>query len=102
MSGSPIFEWLCDEISGRTTLGPLQSRGTVRLALKEAGLEPRTISKAQALVIVERLLPRMLQVRGVANFTEICTKVGHALRLLKEQQAGPESAEAIFARLGKK
>ena len=67
MSSSPLFDWLCDEISKRTTLGLLQSRGTVRLALKDAGIELRTLNKTQALVIVERVLPHELQLRGVGN-----------------------------------
>jgi hypothetical protein len=102
MSTSPVFEWLSSEIAKRTTCGLPQSRGTVRLALKDAGLEPRTLNKEQALVIVERLLPRELELRGVSNASALCAELGQALQKLKLEPAGPESAESIFSRLGRK
>jgi hypothetical protein len=102
MSTSPIFEWLCTELVRRGPLDLPQSRGTVRLALKDAGLEPRTLTKDQTFVIIERVLPHELQVRGVANAVSLCTGLGQALRALKVEQTVPESAETIFARFGRK
>jgi hypothetical protein len=83
-------------------LGLPQSRGTVRLALKDAGIELRTLNKSQALVLVERVLPHELQLRGVANAPALCAEICESLRTLRLEQASPETAEAIFARLGQK
>jgi phosphoribosylamine-glycine ligase len=101
VSSSPLFEWLCSEIATRTTLGLPQSRGTVRLALKDAGIELRTLNKGQALVIIDRVLPHELQLRGVGNAATLCAGISQALRALTLQQTGPDSAEAIFERLGR-
>jgi hypothetical protein len=102
MSTSPLFEWLSSELTQRTTLELLQSRGTVRLALKNAGLEPRTLNQEQALVLIERVLPHELKVRGIADADAVCGALSQALRKLQSQPAGPESAESIFSRLARK
>ena len=47
MAGSSAFEWLCTALEESTTLERLEARGTVRIALKEAGLEPRTVAFEQ-------------------------------------------------------
>jgi hypothetical protein len=102
MSTSPVFEWLCTELATRTGFDALKSRGTLRLALQSAGVEPRTLSKEHALVVVERVLPRELGLRGVANAPAVCTELALALRLMTFAKAGPESADAAFARLGRR
>ena len=83
-------------------LGLPQTRGTVRLALKDAGIELRTLNKTQAMVLVERVLPHELQLRGVANAPALCAGICQSLGTLWHEQATPETAEAIFARLGRK
>ena len=56
MPNSAAFEWTCQEIEGVTSLDTLEARGTVRLALKEAGLDARSASPHQIAVVVERIL----------------------------------------------
>ena len=102
MSSSYLFEWLCAELGKRTELGLPQSRGTVRLALKSAGIELRTLDKRQVLVLVERVLPHELQVRGVGDAAVLCAAISSSLRALQLPTVVPEAAEAIFARLGRK
>ena len=102
MSHSPVFEWLSEELARRSSLTLLQSRGTVRIALQSAGLEARTLKKEPALVVVERVLPRELTVRGIANAPTVCMELALALRLMTFTSTGPESPETAFARLGRK
>ena len=102
MSTSPVFEWLGAELSTHTGYNALNSRGTLRLALQSAGLEPRTLTKEQAEVVIARVLPQDLKLRGVADAATVCMRIGMALKLMRFAQAGPESAESAFARLGRK
>jgi hypothetical protein len=101
MNISPVFDWLCAEIGTLTGLDALKSRGTLRLALQGAGLEPRTLTKAQAEIIVARVLPNELKLRGIANADTRCVHLATSLRLMSFPQAAPESAESAFARLGR-
>ena len=102
MSTSPVFEWLCAELGVRTGFDVLKSRGTLRLALHGAGLEPRTLTKEQAELVVARVLPGELKLRGFADAPQRCSQIGLALKLMHFTQAVPESAEHTFARLGRK
>mgnify|MGYP000308260136 CR=1 FL=1 len=61
MSGSPAFEWLCSELQQRTKLTQVQARGTVRLMLSDAGLDPNHLRKNQLLVLIERLIDNQSQ-----------------------------------------
>jgi hypothetical protein len=102
VSSSPVFEWLCTELCNRTGLASLAGRGTLRLALQKAGLEPRTLTKEQGVVLVERVLAGELKLLGIANAVPLCTDIGLSLRLMAFAKNAPESAEAAFARLGRK
>ena len=46
---SPVFEFVAGEIERRSALATLEARGTVRLALKRAGLESSSVTSAQSL-----------------------------------------------------
>lgn len=102
MSTSPVFEWLCGEIGFQTGFDALKSRGTLRLALQSAGIEPRTLTKEQADVVVARVLPRELKLRGIADAASQCMRIGMALKLMSFAQIVPESADVAFARFGRK
>ena len=47
MPDSAAFEWTCNELEERCSLDRLEARGTVRLALKQAGLEARSVTPEQ-------------------------------------------------------
>lgn len=102
MSTSPVFDWLATELETRTGLDALKSRGTLRLALHGAGLEPRTLTKEQASVVIDKILPGELKLRGFSSAPSMCMHLAAALRLMVFSSSGPEAAEAAFARLGRK
>ena len=102
MAGSSAFEWLCTALEETTTLERLEARGTVRIALKEAGLEPRTVAPSELRVVVQNILPRELRNRGVPNEAALCDRMVAGLQVL-ERQPGSQAADtpdAIFRRLG--
>lgn len=101
MAGSQAFEWLCEAIEAGTSLERLEARGTVRIALKQAGLEARSATAAELAVVVAKILPRELRQRGVANEAAVCERLTAGLRTLDVgRQAVPDTPDAIFRRLG--
>jgi hypothetical protein len=102
LSTTPLFDWLCNQVSQRCGLDIVPSRGTLRLTLKAAGLEPRTLNKEQARAVLERLLPRELELRGIPDAASRCAEISVALRTEVRDSMDLESAESIFARLGRR
>jgi len=102
MAGSTAFEWLCTALEESTTLERLEARGTVRIALKEAGLEPGSATPRELRVVAEKVLPRELRQRGVANEAEVCRRLAAGLQVLEGESRGPaaDTPDAIFRRLG--
>jgi hypothetical protein len=102
MAGSSAFEWLCEAIEESTSLARLEARGTVRIALKEAGVEARTATPAELEVVVAKILPRELRQRGVSDEAAVCERLIAGLRALRTsgQQPAQDTPDAIFRRLG--
>jgi hypothetical protein len=102
MAGSQAFEWLCEAIEADTSLARLEARGTVRIALKDAGLEARTVTPSELVIVVQKILPRELRQRGVADEGVLCERLCSGLRHLDvdTERNTADSPEAIFRRLG--
>lgn len=98
MPESPAFERAAEELEKLSGLERLAARGTLRLALKNVGLDPKTSTKLQVTAIVEKLLPQELASCGIADAAAVCAKVSSALADVED--AGPgRSAIEIFERL---
>lgn len=80
--GSP-FDWLSRRLMETTGLGDKISdgdprrremavRGTVRLALKRAGLPPESVASGELQAVIQRILPGLLSARGVKEAEAIC------------------------------
>ena len=102
MASSGAFEWFCESVEGATDLDRLEARGTVRIALKRAGLEAGQLTAEQVKVVLEKLMPEELEGRGVSDAASICSGlVGRIGEIPASEDAGyANSPEAVFARLG--
>jgi hypothetical protein len=69
---APLFDRVCNALELHTGMSRLEARGTLRIALKEAGLEPRQVSGVQMMVVVTRVLPGELLARGVEDAHTVC------------------------------
>lgn len=100
VSEAPIFEQVSQLLEELTTFNRLESRGTVRLALKQAGFSPRAVGHHEMLVVLERVLPEALAARGVAHASEVCTRLAARLTALDGDDAADasESPEEVFRR----
>ncbi len=102
MAVSAVFEWTSSELERRTRLSRLEARGTVRLLLKDAGLEPASVNPSQMDVVLRRLLPNALKARGVDDAEQVATTLatGLADAAARGQLEASESAYEVFERLG--
>ncbi len=90
---SRVFEAVCETLLEHSTLDRLAARGTVRIALGEAGLDARQVTKAQMQVVLGELLPKELRDRGVTEADRICQAC--ALALDDVEDAGSEAGDRI-------
>jgi hypothetical protein len=99
MADSTAFEHACSSLEELTQLSRLEARGTVRIALKEAGLDPTSVKAAELSVVARTLLPKELANRGVADAESIGEQLCTGLSGLQDA-ASTDTPEAVFARLG--
>ena len=101
MARSEVFEWLCASLESVTDFDRLEARGTVRIALKEAGLEAPFLTAEQVRVVLEKLMPFELERRGVGDPEAVCSRLAARLNEIPEREDDGEDAspEDVFARL---
>ena len=97
-----IFEFVASTLQDATELDKLEARGTVRIGLKEAGLDARGVSKEQMAVMLQRTMPKELSSRGVESPDTICQSLVTALKGFSaaDGEKSSESPEDVFRRLG--
>lgn len=98
---SPVFERAADELEALSRMSRLEARGTLRLALKDAGLVPKTVNAKAMLVVLDRILPQLLTRRGVAGAPDMCRSISGIVRgLTSETSYDIDTPEKVFARIG--
>ena len=78
------------------------ARGTLRIALKEAGLKAQTLTVPQLEAVFEKLMPGELERRRVDDAVAICNiVVGEVARIAGPGDASTSSSvDDVFRRLG--
>lgn len=99
MSEASSFAHVSETLESKTRMSRLEARGTVRLALKEAGLDASSVTARQMSVVVERILPAELQSRDIGDADSICRDLVRSLASLPSVEAA-ETPESVFRRLG--
>jgi hypothetical protein len=96
-----LFDLAADSLEQHSTFDRLEARGTLRIALKAAGLAPNNMTCTQLQVVFEKVMPGELDSRGVSDVLSVCASV-----LADLESAGGEAGDAsatstdeIFARL---
>ena len=93
MSDSEAFTIVCDHLERATGLERPAARGTVRLALKEAGLDSESVTPEQMSVVTEKILPSELQALNIGWF---CPASGPSCR-----RCGSRTSRASASRSGR-
>jgi hypothetical protein len=100
---SPAFDFVCVTLERLTQLSRLQARGTVRLVLRQAGLEPHAVTPEQLSVVVERLLPPALSSRHVTDADYVARRINELL-VAQELPSAPrhEAPEDVLRRFSRR
>ena len=95
-----LFDSVALALEEATRLDRLATRGTVRLALKQAGLDAADVDPDQMAVVLRTLLPPELDARGVAEGAAICETIAARVGELDgaESPTG-DRPEDVFRRL---
>ena len=98
-----LFDFAADRLEHHAGLDRLEARGTLRIALKAAGLEPKNLTGAQMQVVFEQLMPAELDSRGVGNMQDVCAAVLADLAGARDvtEDASATSPDEIFNRLAR-
>ncbi|MDH3685797.1 MAG: hypothetical protein OEP95_06195 [Myxococcales bacterium] len=99
MAESAAFDFVCERLEEGSPLDRLAVRGTVRIALKQAGLEARSATPEQLAVVVDKILPAELDSRGVEGHEGLCNAIRAGLQNLAPDAQG-DTPDAVFERLG--
>lgn len=83
-----LFDFAAECLEHHTGFSRIESRGTLRIALKSAGLEPKSLSLDELCVVFEKLMPGELETRGVSDANAVCSAV------IGDVAESPAAAEA--------
>jgi hypothetical protein len=98
-----VFDFVADELEKRTDLEKLEARGTIRLALKAAGFNPREVSPEQMAVVLEQVMPGELRPRGIDDPDSLCSDLAIAVKSFQPVGGDTSAAspEDVFRRLAR-
>ncbi len=96
-----LFDLAADSLEQHSPFDRLEARGTLRIALKAAGLEPKNLTGSQLQVVFEKVMPEELDSRGVSNMRDVCAAVLADLASASDAAADASAAspDEIFGRL---
>jgi len=97
-----LFDLAAEKLETSADMDRLAARGTLRLALKDAGLDPHRLTVPQLRAVFEKLMPKELDARGVANAAATCATVMAQIESAADpsQLASSSSPDDVFKRLG--
>ncbi len=97
-----LFDLTAERLEHHTGLDRLAARGTLRLALKTAELNAKSVTAGALCMVFEMVMPDELEKRGVKDAAVVCRAV---IDDLVNSPALPDTASStalddFFARLG--
>ena len=97
-TGENVFEFVCQRLEALSMLERLESRGTIRIALKDSGLEVKRLTPAQMAVVARKVLPLELTRRGIDQAESICDSIVSELELFEDEGSSIAAPEDFVAR----
>ena len=97
-----LFDFAAERLEQHTSFSRLEARGTLRIALKSAGLDLKSLTIDQLGVVFEKVMPGELEQRGVSDAASICGAVVDDLANSPTSTDASSSSDVdgIFRRLG--
>jgi hypothetical protein len=99
MPGS-AFDALSEALEEKTSLFRIEARDRLRLALKEAGVEPARPTVRQLEAVLRKNLPHELLVRGIDDSLVVCDALVDRASGLVGETGSSDTPEDVFRRLG--
>jgi len=98
-----LFDFAAQKLEQHTGFSQLEARGTLRIAVKSAGLEAKTLTVAELGVVFEKLMPGELEQRGVEDTLSVCAAVMRELEEapIAEDDSTSNNPDDVFRRLAK-
>jgi len=85
-----LFDFAAQKLEQQTGISQLEARGTLRIVVKSAGLDPRSLTIDELRVVLGKLMPRELEKRGVQDSLNACAAV------IRELENAPVTAGDTF------
>ena len=97
-----LFASAADRLEHHTRMDRLAARGTLRLAVKNAGLDAQTLTLVQLRAVFEKLMPGELESRGIGDAEATCRAVMAEIARTAgaADSTRATSTDEIFKRLG--
>ncbi len=70
-----LFDLAAERLEHHTGFDRLEARGTLRIALKIAGLTAKSVTAGALCVVFEKVMPDELEKRGVSDAAVACSAV---------------------------
>ena len=80
---SDVFDKTCELLEKYTSFTRLQSRGTIRLLLKEANIDPQAVEKDEMVNLLKAKLASELEKRGISEGAEVTEQLVAAVERTK-------------------
>jgi hypothetical protein len=98
-----LFDLAAQSLEQHTGFSQLEARGTLRIAVKSAGLEPNSLTVDELRVVFEKLMPGELEQRGVEDTLSACAAVIRDLENapVAESDSTSTNPDDVFRRLAK-
>ncbi len=93
-----LFDTASQLLEQKSDLNRLEARGTLRLALKAAGLDPNYLTLKQLQVVFDKVMPEELEKRFIADAVDVCASVMEAVS--DTVDLNTESSDEVFSRIG--
>jgi hypothetical protein len=99
MADSVVFDFVAEELARTTNLDRMEARGMLRVVLKQALFDSKTLNVAQMQMVIDRLLAAQLCRCGVENPESVCEDLAKDLKAKGFEANIAESPDQIFGRL---
>ena len=96
-----LFDHAADRLESNTHLSRLEARGTLRIALKDAGLDVKNLTLDELSAVFKKIMPKQLEDRGIDSAATTCSAVMAEIASTANISAAPvANADSVFRRLG--
>ncbi len=97
-----LFDIAAEKLEASTEMDRLAARGTLRIALKEAGLDAHKLTIPQLRAVFEKLMPKELDARGIGEAAATCKATMDEIARSADAigSASSASPDDVFKRLG--